>query len=88
MNCVGAQKFEDAPLYTKGISSQLILQIHQQKRRACHVLNSKLRFVWRGCVNGAGHQCNLAESTWSCFVNPARDFDGQTLGSKRCLLHE
>ena len=43
----------------------------------CHDLIFKITI--RVVLRRAGHQCNLAESSRSGLVNPARDFDGQTL---------
>ena len=84
----GSKNLKMHPYIQRALKANLFFKFTNKNVLLAAFWYSKLRFVWHGCVNGAGHQCNLAESTWSCFVNPARDFDGQTLGSKRCLLHE
>ena len=84
----GSKILKMHPYIQRALKANLFFKFTNKNVLLAAFWYSKLRFVWHGCVNGAGHQCNLAESTWSCFVNPARDFDGQTLGRKRRLLHE
>lgn len=64
----GLKKFEDAPLYTKGIESQLILQIHQQKRPACRVLIFKITI----CVAWMRQWCRTSMQPCRIYVELLR----------------